>query len=310
MGITMSGLFVRMPQTDIPKTLEELFDRSIVNTSTINCNYYLLFEGFNTWDIALVSDGQSSALCFGDGFFNFAEKLFSNTSVNKIPSDYLYYYFVESAMAFSLSYRKNGSLYESNFTMSGSEFIHYGDELLGLTLENDIAQDGFALAMQEFGIDPHHIKQATLYTFSPKVRVVDSTDTDLRYLVGKLGRDIYTEIKTKGNSLSTIISQGLKTLSERRILVSRVSLSNEEYELCKTEWLRLDSMSFEAKESDLITKIIQQIEPENALAQLVYFYKVSDYKENKAELNRSLIRIGILVLVLVIIALMIYLKIG
>lgn len=310
MGSTMSGLFVRMPQTEIPKTLEELFDRSILNTSTINCNYYSLFEGFNTWDIAVVTDGQSSALCFGDGFFSLADKLFSDTSVNKITSDYLYYNFAESAMAFSLSYRKNGSLYESNFAMSGSKFVHYGDELLGLTLKNDIAQDGFALAMQEFSIDPHNIKQATIFTFNPKAHVADSNDTELRYLVGKLGRDIYAEIKTKGNSLSTIISQGLKTLNERRVLVSRVSLSNEEYELCKTEWLKLDSISFEAKEADLITKIIQQTEPENAFAQLVYFYKISDYKKNKSELSRLLIKAGIIVLVLGIIALMIYLKIG
>jgi hypothetical protein len=320
MGITMSGLLVQMGEEKMPQTLENIFQRQIVSTKTISCDYYSLFEGFNTWEIAAVSNGQSTALYFGHGFLNTADKLFVNHLIDKIPANYLFYCFVESAMVFGFSYRKDGALLESFFGMDDSddEFIHTGDDLLGLTTEHDIAQDGLYLAMQEFGIDINTITEAKVYTFSPEVRKVDEPDTgradekdvNLRYLVGKFSRELHTSVKNNDNSFSALATQALNTLNQRQIAIKHIKLVDEDYKDCKETWSKLDSKGLEKQETDLIDKVLQQIDTEKAFAQLIYFYMFSDYKKNKAELNRMLIKAGVIVLAIGIGALLIYLKIG
>jgi hypothetical protein len=312
MGITMSGLLVRMGEDKTPTVLEELFDRKIVNTSVIECNYYRLFEAFDTWDIAAVFDGQNTALFFGaghygDGFATLANKLFPAKIVAKIPADYLFYNFVESAMGFIFSYNKNGILYESEFGMNEDEFEHFGDDLLGLTVEDDIAQDGLYLALKEFDIDINKIEKATIFTFSADVREADSKDVNLRSLIRKLSSDISKGAKNNEKNYLSLVKKVLNTLKEKRINITHLALSGDAYKACKVEWSKLNNKSLGELETNLIDRVIMQTDTEKAFAQLVYLDKYYEYKKTKSELKKSLIPVVAIIILLIVAALMIFL---
>ncbi len=167
MGISMSGVLIREDVNKQPELMENIFKRKIIKKEQGNWDYYSQFNGVNSHQIVVISNGESSGLYLGRNFEYFSDSIFMDNNVSAIPSDYLYYSFNETSMTFLFSYRKKGVLSEDYYGMDGNEFDHYGPNVLNLEDGEDISQNGLEKALIEFGLEfrGNDSKEITTYTF-------------------------------------------------------------------------------------------------------------------------------------------------
>ncbi|TNE80783.1 MAG: hypothetical protein EP332_06050 [Bacteroidetes bacterium] len=288
MGISIHGLMVNLKGEEVPELLSTLFKRDIVATKKQTWNWIAQFDMPANWDIAVFSKGENSALYFGDALFMITNRMFPDTSVAQIPCDYLYYSFVESSMSFVLSHKKQGSLSESYFTMDGEDYVQYGDQVLDLTTEDDIAQEGLARALAEFGIEPDDLTEVTVYSLSPELRKADSKDPNLRYFIGKSARELLKKIQEKDPKVNAYLLSVLQELNKREVKVNAVSLSNEDSKFRTEGWRKLLDEELDQLESELISQVIAQQESEKAFADLVYLYDYLETRKAKKGLFRGI----------------------
>ena len=298
MGISMSGLMVKSDVNKTPELMENLFQRKIIRQDVVKWDYYSQFDGVNTNQIAVFSNEKASSLYFGDLFDRLATYMFVDRTVKGISTDYLYYAFNETAMAFVFSYRKTGTLQEDYYGMEGDDFIHSGSNFLGLSIEdNDIAQDGLALALSEFGLDINENETVTIYTFDSKPVVKRSSkdletletkvkESDLKFLIHDYSVALLDHI-TNQHPTTDRINQLASKLKVNGIRVTELNFSTDDFKFEVKKYRRATTEKVQAEKKKLIDQIVQGDGFASVVPRLVYVQGIIRSRINGTKLFPS-----------------------
>ncbi len=302
MGINISGLLVKgLDVSEDQAILEDLFECQITAQRVVEWEYHNQLERIGDNEIAIVSNGMSSALYLGGSLLTKASRLFSKRTEDRLPHDYLFFSFSETTMFFLISHYKAGKRYDE--IHDNGKKVH-GENVIGLQEKDDIAQDGLYKALKEFNL-VFDTCEALILTIkaTPKTKAESEkqlgTD-DQRFQI--LSYSVYLMKLSTGQIQRDPRkdNQYQRHLNDMGVQLGSLSFSKEKFDVTKKYLKGATLPQLNASRRRLLDAFFEQGNKASCLQELVYVQKliqdVNNGVESKGQIWWSIIKLAISVL--------------